>query len=417
MLKKTKNFSLLLFLVLLVASASGTPAIGQDDASRYRETVILNREIKELNGDISDKKSDIKRLQEKQERYANAIKQKQQEKSSLNNQLAILDNRVAKSELDLELAQTEIERVNLEMRRTDEEINDTNEKIEQEKIKISNLLRVINKKDNTTSLEILLLNDSFAEFMNQIKYLDDMNSGIKESLENVKEFKRILDRKKEDLVKQGQDLAKLKEDLEKKKLALEAEKESKIAIIGQLTSSESEYQRLLEQSRKEQQNAAYEIADMERKAREKLAALENNKLVSNDNGFAWPVTKNTITAYFHDPDYPFKAIFEHPAVDIRAAQGSTLRAVASGYVARVKDGGATGYSYIMLVHADGLSTVYGHVSSFAVAQDDYVAQGQIIGKTGGMPGTPGAGRLTTGPHLHFEVRLNGIPVDPLDYLP
>ena len=159
------------------------------------------------------------------------------------------------------------------------------------------------------------------------------------------------------------------------------------------------------------------IASMEKLVRAKLAKLQGKKLEFNDNGFIWPVKKNVITAYFHDPDYPFRYIFEHPGVDVRAAQGTTLKAAASGYVARVKAGPKGGYGYIMIIHGDGLSTVYGHIPKAYVKEDEYVVQGQTIGLTGGLPGTAGAGRLTTGPHLHFEIRLNGIPVDPLGYLP
>jgi murein DD-endopeptidase MepM/ murein hydrolase activator NlpD len=70
----------------------------------------------------------------------------------------------------------------------------------------------------------------------------------------------------------------------------------------------------------------------------------------------------------------------------------------------------------MLIHGDNISTVYGHISKPLVSEDDYVVQGQAIALSGGMPGTVGSG-LTTGPHLHFEVRQDGVPVDPLEYLP
>jgi hypothetical protein len=76
--------------------------------------------------------------------------------------------------------------------------------------------------------------------------------------------------------------------------------------------------KLLKQSKKEQEDANAEIASMEKLVRAKLAKLEGKKLELNPNGLVWPVTKNTITAYFHDPDYPFRNIFEHPAVDVRA---------------------------------------------------------------------------------------------------
>lgn len=149
-----------------------------------------------------------------------------------------------------------------------------------------------------------------------------------------------------------------------------------------------------------------------------MSEKDREKLESGGTTIAWPVPKNIITSGFYDASYPYKNIIgEHPAVDIRAKQGTTITAAADGYVAKVKFDGSKDYSYIMLIHAGGLSTVYGHVSAAYVTQDQYVSQGQAIGKTGGTPGTTGAGRFSTGPHLHFEVRLNGLPVNPVNYLP
>lgn len=398
-----------MFILLFISALSaGGFVFGQEEE--------LNSEIKDINKDIQKNKEKIKQIEEQKKYYSEAIQKAQSDKASLNNQLAILDNRLAKAELDIESTEIEIEKSDLEIRKTNIAIDSKNKEIEKEKNNIESALRLMHKQDEISALEIILLNDSFADFVSQVKYLEDIGKEIKDKLDNIKEYKKQLEEEKEKLNKKNENLAVLKSTLDEEKKQLEEEMGNRSFILEQTKSSEREYQRLLAGAKEEQRAAEADIASLEQAVRSRVSALSGEKLEFNDSGFIWPVPKNTITSLFHDPDYPFRRIFEHPAVDIRAGQGTPLKAAASGYVARAKNAGK-GYSYIMLIHGDGLSTVYGHVSKIYVEEDEYVVQGQVIGLSGGMPGTPGAGSLTTGAHLHFEVRSNGIPVNPLEYLP
>ena len=374
-----------------------------------------NEEIREVNKEIQAKRDRIKKMQEQQEVYKQLILKKQAAKANLLNQLAILENRLAKAELDVESAETEIDRTNLEIKKVKLEIDQTDKKINHQKEQLEEILRLIQRQDEQSILDILLLNDSLTDFLSQVKYLEDINNEVGRDLENLKRYKQELNQENLVLLEKGKELSKYKSQLEEKKINLVGEQQNKEYILDQTKSSEREYQRLLKLARAEQEQAAAEIVSLEKLVRAKLAKIQGKDLEFNDAGFIWPI-KNIIVAYFHDPDYPFRYIFEHPAIDIRAVQGTPIRAAASGYVARAKDAGK-GYSYIMIIHGNGLATVYGHVSRIYVTEDEYVVQGQTIGLSGGLPGTNGAGWLTTGPHLHLEIRLNGIPVNPLEYLP
>lgn len=411
--KFVKFFLFLLFLGLFVKSSAFV--FGQSAES-------IDEEIRLLNNQIEGQRKQLESVQNKQKEYAALIKQKEQEQDSLQNQLEILDSRSKKVELEIEEVKLEINKNNLETKKIAIDIDNNNEKINKEKNHISNLLKLLYKQNKATPIEIILLNNSLTDFINQVKYLENTNSEVSDSLNLLKDLKEQMEKQELILKEKEEKLIELKRELENKQKILEGELESKVFLLDETKKSEKEYKKLLDLAKREQDKASNEILALEKSVRAKIA--EKQKVgdkdvnVFSDSGFYWPVTKNVVTATFHDPSYPFRrSIGEHSGIDIRASQGTTLKAAASGYVARVKFDGSNAYAYIMIIHGDGYSTVYGHVSGVSVKEDEYVIQGQTIGKTGGAPRTAGAGAFSTGPHLHFEIRKEGIPIDPLPLLP
>ncbi len=377
----------------------------------------INAEIKKLNDQISSQKTKIQDLEKRQAQYLETINQKQSEKTSLATQLSLLDDQLSQTQLEIDALLLNIDQTNLEIKKATLDISSKDEAIKREKDHIANLLRLLYKQDQVSTLEILLLNNSLSDFLDQVKYLENTNEELNRSIDDLKSAKEKIEENKSLLVEKGKELDTLKVSLEDKKNNLAGEQETKNILLDETRKSEKRYQYLLEQARREQLQATAEINSLEKTVRAKLEKQKDNPNL-NYNGFIWPVTKNRINATFHDADYPFRRLIgEHSGVDIKAGFGTTIRAAADGYVARVKYDGSSSYAYIMIIHGDGLSTVYGHVSAVYVEADGYVTQGQAIGKSGGLPGAPGSGPFSTGAHLHFEVRKNGLPVNPLDYLP
>lgn len=138
-------------------------------------------------------------------------------------------------------------------------------------------------------------------------------------------------------------------------------------------------------------------------------------VIRSEQTFRWPVL-GRISAGFMNAAYERFFGVPHRGTDIAVSQGSPVFAAADGIVFLARDGGKTGYSYILIGHRDGYATLYGHLSSFAVSTGDEVTAGQMIGLSGATPGTHGAGPMTTGPHLHFEVIRSGTHIDALTVL-
>ena len=138
--------------------------------------------------------------------------------------------------------------------------------------------------------------------------------------------------------------------------------------------------------------------------------------IANTVSFIWPVNGH-VSAGFMDADYKKHFGVPHLGMDIVVPQGSAVHSAADGIVFMVRDGGLTGYSYILVGHRNGYATLYGHVSQALVSAGQEVTAGQEIALSGGTPGMHGSGPMTTAAHLHFEVIQAGVNINPGSVLP
>jgi murein DD-endopeptidase MepM/ murein hydrolase activator NlpD len=407
-----KKFWFLSFILLLLSiTLLGAPTFvwGGEVGGNTEEIEILNKEI-------ITRKDKIKQLEETISKYNKNIQQKQLEGVSLRNQIGILDNKLAKITVNIELTQEKIKETKLEIEALELSIKDKEAIIAKQKMIITKIIQNLHANDQKNYLEILLTNNSFADFYNQAKYLENIYIDLGRSVKSFRLAKEDLENKRQQADVRRLTFEDLKKQLEDQKIDLNDQSGVKQNLLIQTKSSELHYQTLLTSLKKQYQVIESEVRSYEDQVRKKLEAQDKIE-ASGDVMMIWPVPSHYITAYFHDSEYPFRNVFEHSAIDIRAAQGTQIKAAASGYVGRAKVCTlASCYSYVLLIHTGNISTVYGHMSKIMVTEDSFVNRGEIIGYSGGTPGTVGAGPFVTGAHLHFEVRKNGIPVDPLGYL-
>ncbi len=370
-------------------------------------------EVNNINKQIEEQRQKIDEIADKINEYKNSISKFQNQSSSLKNQVYILDNQIAKAELDIDSKTEEIKVTELEISRVELEIVDNQKAIEEQKIYLSAFIRLLDYYDDKDYLSVLLNNNSFSEFFDQINNIEGIEADLQKTLNRFQELIDRYNSQKEELNTKRDLLSELLNKLESEKDALQGQISTKQYLISETNNSEKKYQGLVSNLKQEQLAANNAVAAMENKLRQQLkkkgATEEFNNLA--DAVLSWPTTSRRTTAYFHDADYPFRAtIGEHSGLDIGIKTGTPVLAAEAGYVAKVALGTKWYGNYIMIIHNNNLATLYAHLSSVSVKNDQYVSKGQLIGASGNTG-------FSSGPHLHFEVRSGGIPVNPLNYLP
>lgn len=403
-------------IAIILVSALAGPGFVFAETPAVTPTTANGDQIQVLNQEIATRQDKIKELEKTIEAYKSKISDKQTQGVSLKNQLSILDAQVSQTQTDIDLTKEKIDAKGLEIQALSLSIQDKENTITKQQNIIAQIIQNLYVQDQKNFLEVMLTYSNFADFYDELKYFESLDVDLGRSIKLVRTSKEELDAKKAQVVAQQKAYQDLQQELIAKQEKLTGQVQYKQTLLTETKSSELQYRTLLASLKQQYQVVENEVQTFEERVRKKLE--EQDKIqTSGSVVMSWPVPSHTVNAMFHDPSYPFRNVFEHSGIDIRASQGTPVHAAASGYIARARRcTTASCYAYVIIIHTGNISSVYGHLSSITVADDAYVNRGDIIGYSGATPGTVGAGPFVTGPHLHFEVRSNGIPVDPMPYM-
>lgn len=360
-----------------------------------------------LNDEIANRKAEIDKINSRIEEYRSKIGEYTSQTASLITDIEMIENQIAIAQLDVDATQVEIESQQLEVQLLEEKIRQEAGVIDDQQEMIEEMIFELHRKSQVGMLEILFGSDNFGELFDELEQLESVNADLNRALEATKLSKENLEVNKGKQENHLDSLVELESQLKERVASLDHQSQAKEKLIVETQATESQYRVLMSELRQERQSVTNSIASLQSEIENRLAESDTSG-DSDPSLMSHPLPSAVMTARFHDPTYPFRHLWEHSGVDLAAPTGTQVTSAAPGIVAWTRTGRSYG-NYVMIIHEDGFATLYAHLSGFNVAADDFVGRGDTIGFVGSTG-------FSTGPHLHFEVRLNGIPVDPMNYI-
>jgi murein DD-endopeptidase MepM/ murein hydrolase activator NlpD len=359
----------------------------------------------EVQQSIKDKKTNIDQLNQQIETYQKKIQDAQSKKITLESELDLLENRALKTQLEIDETTAQIDLLNAEIANTESKILEMKKRLERQKEIMVTVIQKIQSQDNTLNIQLFYGSEPLSMLLDTVQKLEQINSDLAQAVKDAKALKVALEQAKADQEVKRTRLHTHEEDLQTNKMRLSEELEAKEIILATTRQSEKKFQSLVEELKQEQVFVQNQIRELQTR-------LEQRIQPSDEIGgglLSWPLSNtHRLSASFHDPTYPFRNLFEHSGIDIPAPKGTPVHSAAAGFVAWTRRGAQYG-NYVMIIHSNGVATLYAHLSRIDVVADQFIPRGGQIG----LVGSTG---LSTGPHLHFEVRKEGIPTDPMLYL-
>ncbi|MDE7199368.1 MAG: peptidoglycan DD-metalloendopeptidase family protein [Lachnospiraceae bacterium] len=374
---------------------------------------VTNESIQEKEREIEKAKQQVSGLKSSLTDVEKLKKELEQSKSDLTAYVQQLDGQLA----DI---QEKIEQYNTMIIEKEEEIEETTRDLEAAVVQqeeqyaaMKKRIQFMYERSDSFYMETLFGSDSISGIVNRADYIESLSRYDREKLDEYVETRKYVELCKEELEAEKEVLDEVREAVKQEEAninSLIGEKEAQIASVsGDIANKEAaikEYESMIAQENAE--IAALEKAVAEEKAR--LEAENAQARIYNGGMFAWPCPGyKRISDEYGNRMHPILGVQKfHNGLDMAAASGTPILAAYDGDVVAAAYSSSMG-NYIMLNHGSGLYTIYMHCSALYVSKGQSVSKGQNIAAVGST------GR-STGPHLHFSVRLNGNYVSPWNYL-
>jgi len=277
-----------------------------------------------------------------------------------------------------------------------------------------NRVRDMEENGVISYLEIVFDSTSFSDLLARIDFVGDIMQADERMYKDLIVAKQETEAAKEVLEQTKLEMEDEKSLKESKQVELEEQLDEANALIEKIEAdleSERELRATVEaEEEKVQREINQKEAELRRQQEEERKKKAAQNQVKGTGQLRWPVPSNgNVTSGFGIRLHPvFKVYRMHQGVDIGAKHGASIVAADTGRVITSSYNSSYG-NYIVISHGNGMTTLYAHLSSRKVSEGASVSKGQVIG----LAGSTG---VSTGPHLHFEVSVNGSRVNPMKYL-
>jgi murein DD-endopeptidase MepM/ murein hydrolase activator NlpD len=314
----------------------------------------------------------------------------------LTSQVAALRNRRAVVAGELRQKQAELDNAQARLASLKKKLRQAIQQLEQR-------LVAVYKSNEPDLITVLLQSRGFDDLLSRSQYLQTLQEQNNDVVSRVRELRNQMQVTVNTVRSARDEIASRKQELDATAASLKQR-------TAELATARRKQHASLEKIRNQQDDLEGDLNDISQKIAEQLGAatgaLPAGPIRAGGHGLIWPVNGPITSGY--GPRNIGNGYEFHPGVDIGVPTGTSIRAAAAGTVTIAGPTGGYG-NYTCIDHGGGLSTCYGHQERFLVSVGQQVAQGQIIG----LSDCTG---YCFGPHVHFEVRIDGQTTDPLGYL-